>query len=82
MVVQRDVGDRTVLPRISDGSALVLGPTAALVWAHLVCWRSRAELMAWLEHNYPDIAETDRDLALEAILSELLREDLVERPGP
>ncbi|MGH9085906.1 MAG: PqqD family protein [Acidimicrobiales bacterium] len=76
---QRTVGDQVVLARPHGGSALVLAPTAAIVWSCLAAWTDADGLADELAARYPDVAPADRRDALDAILRLLQAEDLLER---
>jgi hypothetical protein len=81
-VPERTVGDQVVLARPAGGSALVLGPTAAVVWMALEEWLVHDQLEAALAAQYPDIPPAERDAALEEILRMLDDEALLERRAP
>jgi hypothetical protein len=81
-VPERTVGDQVVLARPGGGSALVLGPTAAVVWMAREEWLVHDQLEAALAAQYPDIPPADRDAALEEILRMLDDEALLERRAP
>lgn len=78
-VPERTVGDQVVLARPAGGTALVLGPTAAVVWVALEGWLTPEELEAALGTRYPDVPVADRRAALEEILRMLDDEALLER---
>jgi hypothetical protein len=81
-VPERSVGDQVVLARPVGGAALVLGPTAALVWMALADWLAIDELETTLATQYPNIPAGDRHGALHEIIQMLDDEDLLERRAP
>lgn len=74
----RRVGDETVVARPEDGKALVLNPTATVIWQAMASWSSTDELLGRLETVYPATPDATRVEGLERLVAELLSEGLVE----
>lgn len=76
---ERTVGDQVVVARADTDAALVLPPTAGVVWAALATWCRPSDLAATLAERYPDVPSAERDDALAGILDLLDEAGLVER---
>ena len=68
-----------MLARPRDGTALVLGPTAAVVWSALEGWTTPSTLDAALGDVFPEVSAAERSAALDEILTLLEGEALLER---
>ena len=77
-VPHRRVGDQLVLAHPSSRTALVLGPTACLVWSALDSSPTFDQLIQALAVSYPDVIEGDLVAVLDEILALLLHAGLVE----
>ena len=75
------MGDKVVVARPGGGTALLLGPTAATIWAATLQWASIEQLGAELAATFPQVQPEERADALEQILHMLESEGLVERSG-
>ena len=75
----REVGDKVVAARPSDGAPVVLAPTAAVVWRQLDAWTTPDDIDTRLGEVFPEVATTDRVAARAAILDALSDDDLLER---
>ncbi len=78
-VPTRTFANRVIVARPLDGTALVLGPTAASVWRLLDSWVSTSEVDAGLGVRFPDVPEHDRLRSSREILALLDDEGLLER---
>ena len=76
----REIGDKVVAARPTDGAPVVLAPTAAVVWRQLDTWTNLNDIDLRLAEVFPDVEATDRLAARAAILDALLSaDDLLER---
>ena len=75
----RQVGDKVIAARPSDGAPVVLAPTAAVVWHLLDNWTTTNAIDVRLEGDFPNVTAIDRVAARAAILDALSNDDLVER---
>ena len=69
-----------VVAQLDRDAALVLAPTAAVVWEALAMWRSSTELEGVLAQQYPQIDPAERRDALAHILTLLDEAELLEPP--
>lgn len=79
LVPQRVIGDQVVLALPRDGTALLLAPTAALVWSATERWTTFGELERFVGEWHPDVARSVRLEALREIVRVLWDEGLIER---
>jgi hypothetical protein len=75
----RRLGDKVIVARPSDGTPVVLAPTAAVVWRRLAMWATPAEIDARLADVFPDVASAERLSTRAAILARLGDDELLER---
>lgn len=68
-----------MLSRLRQGTALLLEPTAAVVWEAATDWISVGDLERILASRYPGIDTSERAEALERIVTMFIDEDLVEQ---
>jgi hypothetical protein len=78
-VPSREVDDKVIAARPTDGAPVVLAPTAAIVWRLLDGWTNPNDIDVRLTEVFPDVEATDRQAARAAILDALSNDDLLER---
>jgi hypothetical protein len=74
----RLIADKIVVARPTDGTPIVLAPTAAFVWQALDVWTTRERVEAALADLYPVVEEVERATVLSQILSALADDGLLE----
>lgn len=79
MTADRRVGDQVVLACLNDGVALVLAPTATVVWDLLHDWQDRPTLQRLVTERFPTVDLSDSVAAIDEILLQLEEAGLLEQ---
>lgn len=76
-VEETTVGERIVLYHRVSGSAIVLNPTASLLWKALAHDRNVAELQSILSEQFPSIEHARIEADVASCLQDLSKHQLV-----
>ena len=71
------VGDRVVLYHRSSGAAIVLNPTASILWSELLSERDLSQLQKTLMDRFPRIDRSRIQHNVESCLVELANHHLI-----
>jgi hypothetical protein len=76
-VDETTVGERIVLYHRVTGSAIVLNPTASVLWRKLDRERDHADLVKSLHDGYPQVSESVIDADVTSCLADLVSHQLI-----
>jgi hypothetical protein len=76
-VEETTVGERIVLYHRVTGSAIVLNPTASLLWRELDRECNHADLVKSLHDGYPQVSESQIDADVTSCLADLVGHQLI-----
>ena len=75
----RAIAEGVIVARPSDGAAVIMQATAAVVWRALDDWTTSGAIDRTLAETYPAVSAAERVAARAEILETLRRDDLLER---